>query len=198
MTEAHSLVAARQLFVRYGDASGLLLDPVNPSAGQAGPVIYICDVESSRSLLLETAQDALHKLSERAELDEPAYEKIRAAFLILLGDLLSSTQAIHPDTRRGVIFGAAFCVSETRGFNITRHHGKEVQHVLLRYPDAVTDKHRLTPMPVFKSHPIMATELEATVNHMLLSEQLNFPERFPAHPPTQFKQVRRNVLSGKI
>ena len=134
MTEAHSLVAARQLFVRYGDASGLLLDPVNPSAGQVGPVIYICDVESSRSLLLETAQDALHKLSERAE----------------------------------------------------------------RYPDAVTDKHRLTPMPVFKSHPIMATELEATVNHMLLSEQLNFPERFPAHPPTQFRQVRRNVLSGKI
>ncbi|MGD9841340.1 MAG: hypothetical protein AB7F79_07920 [Steroidobacteraceae bacterium] len=195
MTDVLKLAAARQMFTRFGDAAWLLTDPAHPSASKTGPVIYICDVESGRSLLLETNHGALQKLSEQADLDEPEYQQVRAALSILIGDLLNSAP-IHPDTRRGVILGAAFCTSETRGFHITKHHGSEVQHVLLRYPDAASKSHILTPMPVFKVHPITAVELDSTVTHILLSEQLNFPERFANGMPLCFKQLRRNVLSG--
>jgi hypothetical protein len=50
-------------------------------------------------------------------------------------------------------------------------------------------------MPVFKSHPIAAAELEATATHVLNSEQRSFPQRVAAGQ-WQFKETRRNVLSG--
>jgi hypothetical protein len=195
MNQAITLATARQLFTRFGDAAWLLTDAASP-ATNVGPVIYICDVHSGRSLLLETVHGALQTLSDQADLDEPTYQQVRQALILLIGDVLASSP-IHPDTRRGVILGAALCISETRGFHITKHHGAEVQHILLRYPDVVSNGHVLTPMPVFKSHPIAAAELEATATHILLSEQLNFPERFAQGMPLSFKQTRRNVVSGK-
>jgi len=185
------------LLARYGDAAWLLIDAANPSGCKAGPAIYICDVQSGRTLVLETAQGALQTLSDQADVDEASYGAIRAALSVLIDDLLTSSTGIHPDTRRGVILGAAFCITETRGFHITKHHGADVQHVLLLYPDAVTGGHVLTPMPVFKRHPIAASELDATATHVLLSEQLNFPERFAGGKPLRFKELRRNVLAGK-
>ena len=191
-----TLAAARQQFARYGDAAWLLTDPAKPRAHDAGPVIYVCDVQTGRTLMLETAPQALQQLSERAELDEAAYHDIRAALVVLLDDMLNSADGIHPDTRRGVILGAAFCITETRGFNITKHHGGDVQHVLVRYPDTGAGTHRLTPLPVFKAHPVAAADLDGTVTHILLSEQLNFPERFVGGL-LRYKEVKRNVVSGK-
>lgn len=195
MIDSENLAAARALLAGYGEAAWLLTDPARSTIKDAGPVIYICDVESGRILLLKTAAGALEKLSDQADLDEAAYEKIRAALSLLIGDLLSSA-VIHPDTRRGVILGAAFCISETRGFNITKHHGAGVQYLLLRYPDAGTARHVLTPMPAFKTHPIAAAELDSTLVHILASEQLNFPERFARGRALRFKEARRSVLSG--
>ncbi len=192
-----TLDAARQLLANYGDAAWLLMDAVNPDASTAGPALYVCDVQSGRTLVLETAQGALQKLSEQADVDEVAYRAICDALGILIDDLLASQSGIHPDTRRGVILGTAFCIAETRGFHITKHHGADVQHLLLRYPDATTGGHAFTPMPLFKPHPLPAPELDATATHVLLSEQLNFPERFAGGKPLRFKQVRRNVVSGK-
>ncbi len=192
-----SLDAARQLLTKYGDASWLLADPKKTKADNAGPTIYICDVQTGRTLLLETLRGALQKLSEQADIDETSYQQIRHALAILIGDLLDSAAGIHPDTRRGVILGTAFCITETRGFHITKHHDADVQYLLLRYPDAVTGGHVLTPMPVFKPHSIVAAELSATATHVLLSEQLNFPERFANGQPLSFKETRRNVLAGK-
>jgi hypothetical protein len=197
MNDVLKLDAARQLLSRYGDASWLLVDPRKPQAGSAGPAIYICDVQTGRTLVLETKGSVLQELSEQADINEASYLQVRAALDILVGDLLDSTAAIHPDTRRGVILGAAFCITETRGFNITKHHRAEVQHLLLRYPDAVTGGHVLTPMPMFKLHPIAATALNATATHVLDSERLNFPERFTGGQLRCFKETRRNVLSGK-
>lgn len=197
MTDSTPLKAARRLFAAYGDASWLLTDPRQPAARNVGPAIYICDVQSGRTLLLETNDGALQKLSEQAGIDETSYKQIRTALSILIGDLLESTAGVHPDTRRGVILGAAFCIAETRGFHITRHHGAEVQHLLLRYPDAAVNEHVITPMPMFKPHPIAAAELNATATHVLLSERLNFPERFANGQPLSFKETRRNVLAGK-
>ncbi len=197
MTDTTKLETARQLLARYGDAAWLLIDAARPSVNTAGPAIYLCDVESGRTLVLETGQGALQQLSDQADVDEAAYRAIRDALAILIGDLLSSATGIHPDTRRGVILGAAFCITETRGFHITKHHGADVQQLLLRYPDAAADGHVLTPMPVFKPHPIAASELDATATHVLLSEQLNFPGRFVGGKPLRFKEVRRNVLAGK-
>lgn len=197
MTDTTRLGAARQLLAKYGDASWLLADPRKTEASQVGPAIYLCDVQTGRTLLLETNEGALQKLSEQADINEFSYKQIRDALIILIDDLLESTAGIHPDTRRGVILGAAFCVTETRGFHITKHHGAEVQHLLLRYPDAVTGGHVVTPMPMFKRHPIVASELSATATHVLLSEQLNFAERFAKGQPLSFKETRRNVLSGK-
>ncbi|MGE0114095.1 MAG: hypothetical protein AB7T07_04335 [Steroidobacteraceae bacterium] len=198
MIDTTKLEAARKLFADYGDAAWLLLDPVRSANLHAGPVIYLCDVESGRTLLLETAAGALQTLSDQADLDESGYLKVRAALAMLIGDLLNSSDGIHPDTRRGVILGVAFCISETRGFHITRHHGANVQYLLLRYPDAVTKGHMLTPMPVFKTHPIAAVDLNSTATHVLLSEQLNFPERFARSQPLSFKETKRHVLSGKL
>lgn len=198
MTDPTTLDAARQLLAGYGEASWLLTDPRKPETGNVGPAIYICDVDSGRTLVLETQRGALQALSERADVDEAAYRDIRSALAILIGDLLNSAADIHPDTRRGVILGAAFCITETRGFHITKHHGADVQYLLLRYPNAVDHQHVITPMPVFKAHPIVAAELNSTATHVLLSEQLNFPERFANGQPLSFKQVRRNVLSGKL
>jgi hypothetical protein len=209
-----TLASARQRFARYGDAAWLLTDPAKPRAHNAGPVIYVCDVQTGRTLMLETAPKALQQLSERTDLDEAAYHDIRAALVILIDDLLNSSGGIHPDTRRGVILGAAFCTSETRGFNITKHHDGDVQYVLVRYPDSSSSSsssssagagagagagaatHRLTPLPVFKAHPIAAADLDATVTHILLSEQLNFPERFVGGL-LRYQELKRNVLSGK-
>jgi hypothetical protein len=197
MTDPHTLETARQLFVQYGDAAGLLIDPRWLLPQRAGPAIYICDVNSGRVLVLPTAAGALLNLSEQADVSEADYLNIRTALQVLLQDLLDATGNIHPDTRRGVIFGAAFCTTETRGFHITRHHGSDVQYLLLRYPDAATGEHVLTPMPMFKAHPISATDLEATATHVLLSEHLNFPERFSGGKPLRFAEERRNVLAGK-
>lgn len=197
MTDTTTLEVARQLLARYGDAAGLLLDAIRPTAGEAGPVIYLCDVESGRSLLLETRHGALQKLSDQADLDESAYQVIRAALTMLIGDLLDSSAGIHPDTRRGVILGAAFCITETRGFHITKHHGANVQYLLLRYPDASSNGHVLIPMPVFKAHPVAAVELNSTATHVLASEQLNFPERFTRGQSLRFTETKRNVLAGK-
>lgn len=197
MTDTISVVDARQLFARYGDAAGLLLDAVGPVTAKAGPVIYVCDVITGRVVLLETVANALQQVSEQANLDEATYERLRQAFCVLFDDLFANQEGVHPDTRRGVIFGASFCISETRGFNITKHHGNGVQHALVRYPNAANKQYVLTPMPLFKSHPIPVDELNAAVNHILLSEQLNYPERFVSQVAVGFKQRRRNVLSGK-
>ncbi len=197
MANSTTLDTARQLLAKYGDAGWLLAAAKKTTAEKAGPVIYICDVQTGRTLLLETLRGALQKLSEQADIDETSYQQIRYALSFLIGDLLESTAGIHADTRRGVILGAAFCTTETRGFHITKHHDADVQYLLLRYPDAVTGGHVLTPMPVFKPHPIAAAELSATATHVLLSEQLNFPERFANGQPLSFKETRRNVLSGK-
>ncbi|MGC3980026.1 MAG: hypothetical protein QM808_02070 [Steroidobacteraceae bacterium] len=197
MTDPSKLDTARALFTEYGDASGLLIDPRWQTTQQTGPAIYLCDVTSGRTLVLETKAGALQQLSEQAEIEEATYEQIRAALDVLVVNLLGSTTGIHPDTRRGVIFGAAFCITETRGFHITKHHGADVQHLLVRYPNAVNGEYVLTPMPVFKTHPIAVAELNATVTHVLMSEQLNFPERFAGDKPLSFKETRRNVVAGK-
>jgi len=196
MTDTNPLNAARELMARYGDAAWLLADAKHGSA-DAGPVIYLCDVPSGRTLLLETNSGTLQKLSEQADIDEVAYQRIRDALILLMSDLLDSTTGIHPDTRRGVILGAAFCTTETRGFHITRHHGANVQYLLLRYFDEARQQFVLTPMPVFKSHPIAATDLNGTATHVLISEHLNFPERFPSGKPLAFTETRRHVLVGK-
>lgn len=198
MTDTTTLTAARQLLARYGEGAWLLTNAKRSTIANAGPVIYVCDVESGRVLLLETVAGALQTLSDQANLDETAYEKIRAALSILIDDLLSSSAGIHPDTRRGVIVGAAFCISETRGFDITKHQGAGVQYLLLRYPDTGAGRHVLTPMPIFKAHPMVAAELDATVSHVLLSEQVNFPERFAPRQAVRFKESRRNVLGGGL
>ncbi len=192
-----ALDEARRLFVRYGDAAGLLIDPRWLSPQRAGPVIYLCDVASGRVLVLPTAAGALLNLSEQADVSEADYLNIRVALQMLLQDLLDATGGIHPDTRRGVIFGAAFCITETRGFHITRHHGSDVQHLLLRYADVTSGEHLLTPMPMFKAHPVSTADLEATATHVLLSEHLNFPERFAGGKPLGFTEARRNVLAGR-
>ena len=191
-----SLESARQCFADCGDAKTLLLNTPAP-AYAAGAVIYICDVRTSRTLLLETAQSGVNHLYERAMPSESKLAALREAFAILLDDLLTSIPEIHPETRRGVIFGAAFFVMATRGFTLTRHHGQGVQYLLIRYPDDVRKRDVLTVMPVFKTHPIPAAELEATVNHILLSERLNFPDRFTEGVDIRFKQLRRNVLSAQ-
>ncbi len=191
-----SLESARQCFADCGDPSALLLNKPSP-ANRTGPVIYLCDVRTSRTLLLETAQSHLNQLYERAMPEELKLVALREAFAIVLDDLLTSIPEIHADTRRGVILGAVFFVMATRGFTLTRHHGQGVQYVLIRYPDDRRKRDVFTVMPVFKSHPIPAAELEATVNHILLSERLNFPDRFTDGVTTQFKQLRRNVLAGK-
>jgi len=196
MTDSNKLNDARILLAGYGDAAWLLTDARTVSGQAAGPVIYICDVSSGRVLLLQTNSGALQQLSEQADVSEAAYTQIREALNVLLGDLLRSTTGIHPDTRRGVILGAAFCITETRGFHITKHHDADVQYLLLRYVDVSRNLFVLTPMPVFKAHPITATDLNATATHVLLSEQLNFPERFANDKPLAFKETRRNVLAG--
>lgn len=188
---ANTLDTARQLFAQYGDATWLL----ETSGAHTGPAIYVCDVASRRTLILRTAADALQRLAA-VELSEADYLRIRSATSVLLDDLLSSTEGIHPDTRRGVIFGVAFCITTTRGFHITKHHGADVQHLLLRYPDVSQRDHVLTPMPMFKPHPISNTELDATATHVLLSEHLNYPERFAGGKPLRFTEARRNVLAG--
>ena len=197
MAELIKLAAARQLFDQYGAASQLLLHPTQPATSSAGAAIYICDVRTSRTLLLETAQSGVNHLYERAMPSESKLAALREAFAILLDDLLTSIPEIHPETRRGVIFGSAFFVMATRGFTLTRHHGQGVQYLLIRYPDDVRKRDVLTVMPVFKTHPIPAAELEATVNHILLSERLNFPDRFTEGVDIRFKQLRRNVLSAQ-
>jgi hypothetical protein len=197
MTDTTSLTAACTLLANYGDAAWLLTDAKRISNIDAGPAIYVCDVPTGRTLLLETKAGALQKLSEQAGIDEARYQQIRDALSVLLSDLLESTMGIDPDTRRGVILGAAFCITETRGFHITKHHGPDVQHLLLRYFDVTRQEFVFTPMPLFKAHPIPAAELNATATHVLLSEQLNFPERFPSGKPLEFKETRRNVLAGK-
>jgi len=202
MTDTTELVAARQLFARYGEGAWLLTNPNRSMVDNAGPAIYLCDVESGRVLLLETAAGALQKLSDQAHLnemmDETAYEQIRAALPTLIDDLLSGSAGIHADTRRGVILGAAFCISETRGFDITKHQGADVQYLLLRYPAVGAAPQVLTPMPLFKAHPIVAAELEAAVSHVLASEQFNFPERFTPGHAVRFQEVRRNVLGSGL
>lgn len=195
MMDTSTLKAARALLTAYGEAVWLLGNP-NQTMTEPGPAIYLCDVERGRTLVLETAVGALQQLSDQTDLDEAAYQAIRMALPILIGDLLNGTDGIHPDTRRGVILGAAFCITETRGFHITKHHGGDVQYVLLRYPDAQRD-HVLVPLPVFKTHPIIKAELESTVTHILMSEQLNFPERFASGQLLRFKELRRHVLAGK-
>jgi hypothetical protein len=198
MTDTTKLTAARQLLARYGEAAWLLTNAKRATIDDAGPVIYICDVESGRVLLLETVAGALQTLSDQADLDETAYEKIRAALSILIDDLLNSSAGIHPDTRRGVILGATFCITETRGFDITKHQGAGVQYLLLRYPDIGAERHVLTPMPIFKAHPVTTAELDATVSHVLSSERFNFPERFAPGQAVRFKESRRNVLGGGL
>lgn len=196
MTVAFTLETARRRFVQYGDAADLLIDPRWQRPQRAGPAIYICDVHSSRVLVLPTAAAALQTLSEHADIGEAEYLENRAAFSLLLDDLLNSSDGIHPDTRRGVIFGAAFCITETRGFHITKHHGSDVQYLLVRYRNAADGEHVLTPMPVFKAHPIAAADLESVATHVLMSEHLNFPERFAECLPLSFKEARRNILAG--
>lgn len=196
MTDSSKLNDARMLLAHYGDAAWLLVD-ARHHPFKAGPVIYVCDVATGRTLLLETSSGALQKLSEQSDIDEAAYHQVRDALNVLISDLLTSTSGIHPDTRRGVILAAAFCVTNTRGFHITKHHGADVQHLLLRYFDAARQQFVITPMPLFKAHPISAAELNATATHVLLSEQLNFPERFATGKPLEFKEARRNVLAGK-
>lgn len=198
MNETHQLESARREFFPYGDASGLLRDPRANYLSElnSGAAIYICDVESSRTLILETRAGALSTLSEQAAISETAYDRIRAATAMLIGDLLNSRAGVHPQTRCGVILGAFFCITETRGFHITKHHGADVQYLLVRYPDASADTQVLTPMPVFKAHPIEAGELAATVTHILGTEQLNFPNRF-TRAGVMFKEARRDILAGK-
>lgn len=191
-----TLYAARQLLARYGEAAWLLVDTQSTARQEKGPAIYLCDVSTGRTLVLLTSAQALERLTAQAALEEASYLQIKIAVNVLVADLLNS-QSIHPDTRRGVILGAAFCITETRGFHITKHRGEDVQHLLLRYPDASNHRHVLVPMPLFKAHPIPATELEATATHVLLSEQLNFPECFANDKPLSFKEQRRNVLAGK-
>jgi hypothetical protein len=195
MTATAHLQSARQLIARHGEAAWLLVDPRASAPQVTGPAIYICDT-SGRTLVLLTAAGALERLSAQAALDETAYLHIKAATGVLLDDLFSSDR-IHPDTRRGVILGAAFCITETRGFHITKHHGNDVQHLLLRYPDAAGKQTVLVPMPLFKTHPIAALELNAVATHVLLSEQLNYSERFAGDKPLSFVETRRNVLAGK-
>jgi hypothetical protein len=197
MTDSTELNDARALLATYGDAAWLLADARRASVEVTGPAIYVCDVRTGRTLLLETNHGALQKLSDQVDIDEATYHRVRDALNVLLSDLLEGTDGVHPDTRRGVIFAAAICIIHTRGFHITKHHGANVQHLLLRYFDEVRNRFVLTPMPVFKSHPIAALDLNATATHVLLSEQLNFPERFPSGKPLAFKETRRNVLAGK-
>lgn len=195
MSAVTELTAARTLLAHYGEAAWLLTDPALPAL-HGGPALYLCDVGSGRTLILETAAGALQQLSAQAGMDETAYERVAAALNVLIDDLLSSSQGLHPDTRRGIILGAALCIAETRGFHLTRHHGADVQYVLLRYTGE-GQRAVLTPMPVFKAHPITAAELDSTVTHLLSSEQLNFPGHFLNGRPLRFKEVRRHFLAGR-
>jgi hypothetical protein len=199
MTDTTPLQSARRLFARYGDADSdaawLLIDPYDRTPQATGPAIYVCDA-AGRTLVLVTAVQALQRLSAQTAVDETEFEQIKVATDVLLEDMFNSDR-IHPDTRRGVILGAALCIAETRGFHITKHHGSNVQHLLLRYPNAVSKHHALVPMPLFKSHPIAPLDLNAAATHVLLSEQLNFPERFAGDKPLSFVEARRNVLAGR-
>lgn len=199
MTEVLTIAAARQLLARFGDAAWLMIDHDQPTdpVNAPGAALYLCDVNSGRTLVLETRQAALQTLCDQTDMDEVLHRQIHDALSMLLEDLLDSPQGIHPDTRRGVILAAALCITSTRGFHITKHHGANLQHLLLRYPDAEKGGHVLTPMPLFKAHPIPAAELNAAATHVLMSEQLNFPGRFAKGRPTGFAEKRRNVLAGK-
>jgi hypothetical protein len=113
MTDVMDLATARQLFTRYGEAGWLLTDPQQLRASNAGPVIYLCDVPSGRTLLLATQLGALQSLDEQADVDEASHQQICAALVVLIGDLFADSAGIHADTRRGVILGAAICCCVT-------------------------------------------------------------------------------------
>lgn len=192
------LETARDVLAEYGDAAWLLADDEAVKDGNAGPVIYVCDVRSGRVLLLPTAPGTLQALADRSELDEAGYDEVRAATSVLIGEVVASVGRIHPATRRGLILGTAFCVTQTRGFHITRQHGPGVQYLLLRYPDAANATHVLVPMPLFKDHPIAAPDLEASVMHVLGSEHLSHSERFAGARSLQFTQSRRSTVSRGV
>lgn len=197
MINGETIEDARELLAGYGEAGWLLRDSGQPEGVDNGPVIYLCDVSSGRVLLFITASGALKQLSENMDIEEQDYLDIRAALSVLVSELLDSSAALDPGTRRGLILGAAFCICKTRGFHITSHHGNGVQYLLVRYRDAATGNHVLTPLPVFKSHPLAATDLEASVMHVLASEQVSHPERFAGLRSAQFRQARRSVVAGR-
>ncbi len=205
MSNDRQIADAQQFFSTLIPATAtaaLLLDTSGPGAATMagkGPAIYLCDVDTGRTLVLCSAAGAMERLSEVAALDAHGFAQMKIAFHVLVAHLLecvAQAQAIPALTRQGVILGALLCITETRGFHITKHHGDNVQHLLLRYADASTGNPVLTPMPLFKAHPVEVAELNATATHVLLSENLNYPQRFAAGKPRSFVETRRNVLAG--
>lgn len=198
LTNALKLQTARQVLSEHGDSAWLLTADHAHSQVAAGPVIYVCDVRSGRVLLLPTAPGALQMLADQSGLDEPGYHEVRTATSILIGDVIDSVGRMHPATRQGLIMGAAFCVTQTRGFHLTKHHGADVQYLLVRYPDGTSGNHVLVPMPLFKADPIATQELEASVSHVLASEHVGHADRFTGARSLQFSQSRCSVVSRGV
>ena len=144
-----------------------------------GPVIYFCDVESSKLYIVGTIKNAVEILEAEMRDSKFTYEDICNAVGSLLGDLATGVVMLDDEIQNMFATGAILYIAGTQSFEYMKNEGMPNAHfIVLRYYNYADKCHILRPSPLATTTILTPQDIEQNTNMILEMDKTNHPERF--------------------
>ena len=168
--------------------AGWGLAPPKDGSMSGGPVIYFCDIESSKLYVVGTIKNAVEVLEGEMNQAAYSYEDVCNAVGSLIGDVSSGKCMLDDEVQNMLATGAVMYIAGTQSYAYMKNEGRPNAHfIVLRYLNHAEDCHMLRPNPLTTTVILTPGEIEKHANMILEMDKMNHPERFKSAQIIPFK-----------
>jgi len=144
-----------------------------------GPVIYFCDIESSKLYVVGTIKNAVDILGNETNQPAYSYDDVCNAVGSLIGDVSSGVWELDDEVKNMFATGAVMYIAGTQSYTYMKNEGLPNAHfIVLRYLNHADNCHVLRPNPLTSTVILTPEEIERHANMILEMDKKNHPERF--------------------
>ena len=160
-----------------------------------GPVIYFCDVESSKLYVVGAIKNAVEILEGEMNQAAYSYEDVCNAVGSLIGDVSTGKWRLDDDVQNMFATGAVMYIAGTQSYAYMKNEGLPNAHfIVLRYLNYADNCHMLRPNPLVTTEILTPEEIERHANMILEMDKMNHPKRFKSAQIIPFKIKSRHDI----
>ena len=158
-----------------------------------GPVIYFCDIESSKLYIVGTIKNAVDILKGEMNQAAYSYDDVCNAVGSLIGDVSSGAWKLDDEVQNMFATGAVMYIAGTQSYAYMKKEGQPNAHfIVLRYLNHADNCYMLRPNPLATTALLTPEEVERHANIILEMDKMNHPGRFKSAQIIPFKIKSRH------